>query len=139
MLSPIATPSPRINAILAAMPSQRVEPTIKSNLQPATESVNTWVNKGVTSEEQQHINTCFLKFPDAIKEVVWEQYCLIHNSLGSASANLFIATLDDKKWSKQHFSTTKDRLAKLTKAAIDAASNTRAALKAGRAILSRKH
>lgn len=117
---------------LARMPSSMVEPTLKSSLQPSAQPVHTWVNKGITPEEQKHIDACFIQFPEAIKTVAWEQYCLIHNSLGSQSANLFIATLDDKKWSKSNFSRTKDRLAAETKKAINAASNDKEALKVGR-------
>ncbi len=94
----------------------------------------TWIKKAISADDQRCINRYFSQFPDDIHVLLWEQYCRIHNSLGSRNANLFLKTLDVGKWSKSNFSYSKDRLAALTKEAIDSASSTRAALKAGRKI-----
>jgi hypothetical protein len=85
----------------------------------------TWFKRGVSPEDQTCIDACFSKFPDEIKQVVWEQYCVIHNELGNKKANLFIQTLDDKKWSKRHYSRSKDRLAAEVNKLIQAVINTR--------------
>jgi hypothetical protein len=93
-----------------------------------------WIQRGITADDQKTINQYFLKFPAEIKVLVWDQYCRVHNSLGGKRANLFLKTLNADKWSKCNVSYSKDRLASLTKEAIDSASSTKEALRAGRKI-----
>ena len=67
------------------------------------------------------INTHFLTFPTEIHSVLWEQYCLIHNQLGSQHANLFIQTLDKGKWMAGKITFNKDHLAEKTHKVIQKA------------------
>ena len=91
-----------------------------------------------SADDQKHIDACFIRFPEAVKNTVWEQYCLIYSGLGATQANRFLSNVDAKKWQKFNFSLSKDRLANETKQAIDKAGQGKLACAIGVKIFKRE-